>query len=542
MADSPAWYEGLTIVFVLTLASMVLLWDRRDTTSTTDRAGAIVVVTATAIGLALLAAGLWRWLDGVLWSPIDSSRGDMLVVVREGIHRFLRGRDPYTVYHVPWDAPLPYGPVLWGPYLIPSLLHADLRFVTVSGELFVPACCALAATVEARRAHRLAAALWLGLLAAIVFNPQLAGFTNIGHTPSYWPLLPMFAIFVANEQWRSAAFVLGLLVVGRTTMVAIVPVFALAVWLRARSRAVGAMIIAAATIGALLVPFAIWDPASLWDCMIASYPRVIKGFVWASTGWAQRTIGFTGWLLAHNLQRYVEVTQVGVMLAVYACAWRALKRGASPLPWSAFALLAFSATTLWPVAYVYFDVLLLFASAMFADTVGPMTIRRSVARWATMLTAIAAGVGAVFWMAASWSPALSLASAGARHALYQGFVLSRIDSEPAALIWGLDGTIALPRRSVSAATIVITAQPVILPGAAPQTVTAFVNGTPIGTVGAVRGWQELRFRAPRDVWIAGANAVKLQCATAVTEGEAGLGDDPHHVSLAIRRLDVIEGR
>ena len=65
----------------------------------------------------------------------------MLVVIQLAIRRLLQGGNPYTIYHVPWDVPLPYGPVMWAPLIVPSLLHADVRFVTLAGVLFVPIAC-----------------------------------------------------------------------------------------------------------------------------------------------------------------------------------------------------------------------------------------------------------------------------------------------------------------------------------------------------------------------------------------------------------------
>ena len=56
----------------------------------------------------------------------------MLVVVQLGIERFLQAKNPYTMYHVPWEAPLPYGPMLWTPFIVPTLLHADQKFPAVT--------------------------------------------------------------------------------------------------------------------------------------------------------------------------------------------------------------------------------------------------------------------------------------------------------------------------------------------------------------------------------------------------------------------------
>src|SRR5207248_3311577 len=82
------------------------------------------------VGAALVVlATVWTWFGDIRTQPIDPQRADMLVVIREGIARFLQWKNPYTIYHVPWDAPLPYGPVLWLPFAIPYVLHVDIRVV-----------------------------------------------------------------------------------------------------------------------------------------------------------------------------------------------------------------------------------------------------------------------------------------------------------------------------------------------------------------------------------------------------------------------------
>ena len=323
-----------------------------------------------AIGAGWLAVtACHAWLHQILTIPHDPQRADMLIVVQQGLQRMLQGRNPYTIYHVPWDAPLPYGPMLWAPYAIPFALRADIRFLTVAGELFVPVACAIAATVCAARGRMFACAGCLAMLAAMCLNPDLERFASIGHTPVYWPLLALFAWLVVRERWYAAAIALGLLVVARTTMVAIVPVLLMAVWSRERAKLPGALALVALAVAVPFLPFAIWDARALAYALYGSYQNVIKGFVWTSTTWAQHTIGLTGVLLSNGLPRLVDAFQEIVMLAVYAACWFAMRRGRQPVAWMGLALLAFSMTTLWPVTYVYFDVFVLLAAAVLAGAV-----------------------------------------------------------------------------------------------------------------------------------------------------------------------------
>ena len=161
----------------------------------------------------------------------------------------------------------------------------------------------------------------------------------------------------------AAAVTAGLLIVARSTLVSIAPVLLLAVWYRDRPRAAGALALLIAATLLPFLPFAIWDWQALHYGLYGSYQHVMKMFVWVQTDWVQHTIGTTALLLARGWSRAVELVQVVAMLAVYAAAAAAIRRGRRPLPWMALALFVFSMTTLWPVIYLYFDVAMLFVCA-----------------------------------------------------------------------------------------------------------------------------------------------------------------------------------
>src|SRR3954465_14829823 len=57
-------------------------------------------------------------------------------------------------------------------------------------------------------------------------------------------------------------------------------------------------------------------------------------------------------------------------------------------------------------------------------------------------------------------------------------------------------------------------------------VAATLNGRFLATVQATPGWQELRFAVPPDVWLIGANELKLTCGSTTPPILVGLGDDP----------------
>src|SRR5687767_11131876 len=225
-------YPGLTIVFAGLLMAVALIWDRvavvPDRPAAIGRRRLLLAAGMSVIGLAYVANG---WVAEMLSHPYGA---DMLIVIREAGQRFLSGRNPYFTYRdtydAPWNLVLPYGPMLWGPYLAPQILRLDLRVVTIVGELFVPVGCAIAATIEAGRGRLAHAAAWVALLVVLVSSISLRYFTQMGHTPVYWPLLPLFAALVTRQRWLLAACALGVLIVARSTMVAVAPILLMAVW------------------------------------------------------------------------------------------------------------------------------------------------------------------------------------------------------------------------------------------------------------------------------------------------------------------------
>lgn len=504
---------GLLTVLVASVTFALVAWWPRSSAPTVGPArpttgGVLAALGAATVTGAVVALTCSNWFREILILPHDAQRADMLIVVQEGIREFLRGNNPYTIYHVPWPATLPYGPMLWGPYIVPVALHADVRLVTIIGLLFVPVLCAGAATAAARSGRWGAMLGWILLLATIAANPDLRRFASIGHTPAYWPLLALLVPLVAAQRWYAAAVVTGLLIVARTTMIALAPVFAIAVWWHAPRQfpAAVALLLTAAVFP--LIPFAVWDWRALWYALYGSYQTVMKDFVWTSTTWVQHTIGTTGWLLAAGWQRSVEAVQAAVMIAVYLLSWRAIRTGHSPLPWMALALLAFSMTTLWPVLYLYFDVMLLFVCAALTEE-----------RWLYARRPLAAGIGAlaasttmvavVAWLLIPQNPSIDVGDRAARQFLRAGFGRDeRAADRTVARLVSRRAEVLLPNRSTGEATIDIDCATFRPPGA-PVNMHASLNGMPLGAVTLASGWQRVSLRAPTRTWQIGVNRLEI---------------------------------
>jgi hypothetical protein len=540
-AGASTWYPLVTIVFSGLIVTLVATWPRSDLPSELRHKswtpGSVVLAAAAAV-IVIVAA--YRWTRILVWQPYQA---DMLIVIREATRRFLSGRTPYTTYRsydAPWNMAMPYGPGLWGPFLVAQFFRLDFRFLTVAGELFVPVWCGAAAAIEWMRGRATAAIAWLALTAALVAVLDVQGFTFIGHTPVYWPLFPLLAMSIGRSRWTLAACLLGLLVLARTTMVAIVPVFLWAAWTADRRRFPAALAALAGTIGVGILPFVAWDYRGVWDHMVLSYPRVMREAVWpvlARPG--METIGLTEWLIERHHEALILPSQLLAMLVTYAAGWHAIRRGASPLPWMALALFTFSMTTLYPVHYLYYDVLLLLVCGALAAIPGSNPASVGLSAWLLSTGAVIVLIAVMAVAQLSAWPHVAAGEDSSNSLMSSGFAMAERDGErPFKWIVGHEGAVVLPRRSARSAAIVVTAQSPFGPADAPQTVTAILNGTVLGHTTVEAGWHDIVFTAPRSTWWIGFNQLRLVFSSTVSPRAAGAGDDARELALAVSRVAV----
>ncbi len=530
----PAAYGPLTAVIALMVFAIVATCPD-DRARTIGAPGALPVAVAVVAATVIVAAA-YRWTQLMAWLPYHA---DMLIVLREATRRFLIGHDPYTTYRswdAPWDMAMPYGPALWGPYLATQAVHADFRMITIVGELFVPAWCGVCATVEAARRHFGTALAWLALTIALIGLFDLQRFTLIGHTPVYWPWLMVFAAAVSARRWVAAACVLGVLLVARSTMVAIVPVFLMAIW-QADRRSLGRVLIAMTAVAALaLLPFALWDAHALWNSMVASYPRVMKVAVWPALAKpGLETVGLTEWLIEHGKDWLVFPAQGAAMAIAYAAAWFAVARSRPALPWMAFALFVFSATSLYPVHYLYYDVLLLLTTAGIAAVRPP----GSPLSWTASLALLVLLVAGCLRATTTAFPQLAVGDAPTTRMLRSGFDGLEHDGER-GFAWaiGHEARVALPRTSAADADIVLTGESALDAGGAPQHLTAILNGSVVADADVPAGPREIRLRVPTSTWWIGFNDLQLLFSSAVSPREAHGAADDRPLAFSLSRISV----
>jgi len=502
--------------------------------------------------LVALSGGLFaavtahRFLPAVFAGRINSHDADMLVVIENGVDRVLHGMNPYVLYHVPWEVPLPYGPWLWAPYVLPHVVGMDPRVLTLVAHLVVPGACVWASAVCMTRRQPMTAICLLILASILMLHPRIAQFYPIGHTFVYWPLLFLFCWYLRNERWTAATIVCGSLVAARTTMLSLVPVLLLTLFFR-RQLTVRRLILLCGAVLMPFVPFALLDWHSLRYAVFDSYLKVMKQFVWVHTDWAHNTYGLTGTLLRHGHSSYVEATQLCVMAVVYAMAAYALKRGARPEPWCALALLTFSMTTLWPVMYLYFDVFVLLAATLACHVlVDRHSSRTPMSTLAILLATASALVVLTAAIRPGASYAIDLGTAAAASLTGAGFgqdVPVIEGNRTFEWVEGETARIRLPRAGWTGSTIHVVARAYAPVPAPRQLVAAILNGHRLGGVKDLgQDWTDLSFQADRRVWYYGFNLLELRFSHAIVPSTIRDGSDTRALSAAVDTISVHSGR
>jgi hypothetical protein len=245
-------------------------------------------------------------------------------------------------------------------------------------------------------------------------------------------------------------------------------------------------------------------------------------------------------LIEHRFEWLVTPAQIGTLCGVYAAAWIAIRQARRPLPWMALALFAFSMTTLYPVHYLYYDVVLLLACGLLAGTFDGTSAFVTPKTWMLSLAAAAVVVIGAVRVVASPLPGVAAGQPSDDRPLRSGFEASESDgSRNCAWIVGHEARIVLPRSSASSAEIVLVAQSPLGESQPPQRVSAILNGTLLTETTVPSGWHEIRIEAPRTAWWIGFNELQLRFGSTLSPRDAGSGPDVRQLALGLSRLDVV---
>jgi hypothetical protein len=488
----------------------------------------------------IITAGCYRLMEQVLYIPIDPNRADMLPVIQKGIGSFLNGFNPYQVYKLPWNGYLAYGPVLWGPYIIPDYLRIDLRLLGLLCTLILPSFCAFVSIALAVRGAFLHSLFLLALVFTLCHNNATIDFMAIAHTPVYWPLILFFCYTLSKGRWLLASLTLGLLIGARTTMIATIPVFFLYVFRNDRRKFIPCLLIFGATVLTIFLPFIIWDDQMLYHSMVGNYLVVVKPWVWYhQREWINHTFGITAYLLSRHWEAYLPSIQAILLLPIYALTWRYAKHP-QILKWMATALFAFSLTSFWPISYIYLDVFTFFTSAFLVEY-GTST------KWLRNLKHVAIVVPVLFvfgligFSSFQWGQPyeIDVGNPKYRRNLGNGFSHDEVWSDSGRTVCWVEGEkarIYIPRVWRSAGRLKMVCIPYSPTPKAQQSISITLNDMPLGTKRLETGWNTIDFLIPGEAWKIGNNVLDFRFSYALSPKELGLSNDSRRLSVAFDRI------
>ncbi len=539
---SPLLLYGLgTLVMVaaaLTAARAVAGSHFQERRGGPSKAG--LVIPYVLGSLAVVAFGLDHLARKAFSVPIDPwLSADMLVQIRLALNALLTGHNPYQTFHVPWTLPLSYGPVLWAPYLVPHLLHLDLRFLSLAGVLIAAAALALSGTARALRSD------WVGalglLLAAFVWlwAPAQEDFIYIAHTPVYWPLIVLWAVQVRRGAGTGSSVSLGLLIAARTTMIALVPLYLLHLAGKNVRVAVKQAGVVAATGIAVFLPFLLLDARQLFEGLLFHYFEAVRKAVWPHPETMDRTFGLAGPLVHFGWESAIFWAQLGMWAVLIFLCRNRVKTAPALIAWSSLSLLVFSLGAIWPVYYIFLDVVVLMIAGI-ATTIlypWPFGVRRSVLLGAVfLLVPLLAAVAPL----SGHGPEITPGRPSSRAFLLNGFTEAPNPGTDAArpFLWTLEpvAQVNLLRGSWSGAAIRIECR------SQSQTrgpgMTVRLNGYRLGCAEIGPGWHTVVFSAPRRTWIAGANTLEIRVADSAGPAPGSAVDIPRPATVQLARIRV----
>jgi hypothetical protein len=190
---------------------------------------------------------------------------------------------------------------------------------------------------------------------------------------------------------------------------------------------------------------------------------------------------------------------------------------------------------LWPVIYLYFDVLLLLVAATLAEAtraerIGPMWMRTFAAAAGIVLVVAFARIPAVV--------SIDVGSNDARRFLYRGFSADeRAQDRTFSWVNATHATLLVPARSRRDATIHVTCEPFLPPGVTQQ-MSATLNGVVLGDAELRGGWQTVSLAAPPGAWQIGVNSLDLFFSNTASPRETSGGDDARQLAAAIDAVTV----
>jgi hypothetical protein len=309
-------------------------------------AGAAVALIAfwrNSRAAAILAAAFLLKIYPIVCFPIRAARSDMLPILQEAGRALLSGENIYRNYLLDngtWT-PIVRFPGLVMAYAPAALLRVDPRFVTLAAE-------ALFFLMVWRRFR--GNPLFPTGLILLALSPYWHFRHELYEAP-FWVVLTALLLAMEKRSPPAELAALAVVVCMHQWGVLFLPFVALFL-ARSRSRAYGlALAGSALAVGALTVVVASrGDPAAFWQQTMTSYAGTLA--TWARHGsFPEVSLYLTPWIAALGGPAAVTLVPLVGAAAVFAWAWRRMRRLPELVAFLAAALLAVLVTN--TVAWTY---------------------------------------------------------------------------------------------------------------------------------------------------------------------------------------------
>jgi hypothetical protein len=524
---------------------LVMYWDCSSAGITISRVW--IAITAGLAGLIMVGASGYEMIERILRIPIDPFRADMIPQVIMGLERVFNGQNPYIQIHrpnfVPWPLDFGYGPGLWAPYIIPYALNIDLRFLSILCTLAIPLTLVFAATYFSYHFKVIQALCLLLLTATIAFNANLFAFAEIGHTQIYWPIIVLFCYVLSKNCIKTASVCLGLLVLSRTSMIFITPILTIYLWKFHREKLLQCLLTFSVMVLIALGPFIIADAKTFYFNMYTKYFIVVKKYVWTNMDWISTTFGTTSFLVKNQYTTFIGPLQYLFSIGVWITSYFSMREEKHVLIWMSASLMVFSMTTIWPVSYIFFDVMIFFVfSVLFQfEWARPPLSRKAFAAFALGTFVFFVSISALFICKSKNITLIDIGDKSARNHLYRGFYNDELDRDSnTGYCWADNDrtSVIFTRRSGAAAKVRMICMPFSPDDRKKQTISVILNGRELGDKTLASGWHEISFDIAPGLLKTGINMMAMKFSYSLSPSEMGLSVDERKLSAAFDKIII----
>jgi hypothetical protein len=275
--------------------------------------------------------------------------------------------------------------------------------------------------------------------------------------------------------------------------------------------------------------------------MIFNYSIVVREAVWSKPEWINNTFGTTAYLIQNGLNDYIMLIQAISLLLCYIISFKFINNQYHAFLGMAMVLSIFSFTCLWPVTYIFFDIiifLICFIIVQHTRSLNPF-LSNSLGLFCAAVFVVLSTFS-IFAISTEAYYNINVGNADSRRFLVKGFSWDERQSDGTSYSW-VDGNaaeISIPRRSSRSCEIVVKCRPFLPSLSSRQSMRLKLNNANIGEYILLPGWQEIRVPVLEQRWRLGNNFLRMDFSYAISPNQAGISVDRRRLSVAFDYLEI----